>query len=243
MKKTYIFLAIAAIAVLAVYMLLPKREFREVMFPVTEGTSIDKYDDKSDGGSSEADLKLADSSVSFSCTLGMDTAQPAWCGLLWNFDPENKKNYRNWTFVDTVFIDVESSGTDGIIVKVWTYDPDVTDVGNPATFKLLLKEVPLKSGENRVAVPMEHFYTPDFWYGTAGVDTKYNKRHQENVARVEIVPGWKHPRGKPFTVVVKNFTAVGVSNLYFGIVLAVFILLTIIAVGLRHKTGRNEDKE
>ena len=243
MKKTYALLAIAAVVVLVAYALLPSREFREEVFPLAEGVTLDKYDDRSDGGSSEAELKLSESAAVFSCTLGADTTKSAWCGLLWNFDPKNDEDFRNWTFVDTVFLEVEATGIGEAIMKVWTFDPDVTDIGKPASFKLLLKEFPLKAGAQRVAIPMEQFYTPDFWYETAGVDKKYNKRHQETVARVEIVPGWNHPRGKPFTLTVKNVVAIGVSNLYFGIVLIAFILFTIIAVGLRHKTGHNEGED
>jgi len=239
MKKTYVILAIAAFAVLAVYALLPDRNFEERLIPLPEGATLEKYDDRSDGGNSEADMKLLDSAVEFSCTLG-EKSKSAWCGLIWNFDPSGEENYRNWTFVDTVFFEVDAHGIDEFIVKVWTYDPDVTQLDKPATFKLLLKEVAVKEGRQRVAIPMEQFYTPDFWYGNAGVGKEYNKRHQETVARVEIVPGWNHPRGKKFSLSFGEVCVQGVSNLYFGIVLFSFILLMILAVGLRHRTAHEE---
>ena len=242
MKKTYAVLAVAAIAILAIYFLLPDRNFAEIIFPVPEGATLEKYDDRSDGGSSEASLVLADSSASFSCTLGADTAAPAWCGLLWNFDPEGKKDYKNWTFVDTVFLDVKATGTTQVLLKVWTFDPDVTDPEKSQTFKLLMKEVPVQSGRQKIAIPMEELYTPDFWYGNAGVDPKYNKRHQESVARVEIAPGWEQARGTTFSVTFYGFSASGVSNFYFGIVLFSFLALTIIAVGRRHKVQNDEVK-
>ena len=239
MKKTYAVLAIVAAAILVAYALLPDRSFSEVVFPLYEGVSLDKYDDRLDGGTSEAFMKLRDSSADFSCTLGMDTSKFAWCGLLWNFDPQGDKNYRNWTFVDSLVFDIDVKGTDEILVKVWTYDPDVTDIEKVATFKLLLKEIPVKAGRQRIAIPMEQLYTPDFWYETAGVDPKYNKRHQESVARFEITPGWNQPRGKAFSVKVLSISANGVSNIYFGAVLIAFLIITIIAVGRRHK-GHDE---
>ena len=241
MKKTYAVLAVVAIAILAIYFLLPDREFSEMVFPAPEGTAFDKYDDKSDGGASEATLDIKDSSAKFTCTLGADTALPAWCGLLWNFDPEGKKDYRNWTFVDTIFIDLEATGTKQLLLKVWTFDPDVTDLEKQQTFKLLLKEVPVKPGRQKVALPMEELYTPDFWYGNAGVDPKFNKRHQESVARVEIAPGWEQARGAEFSVVLYGLSASGVSNFYFGIVLFAFILIVIIAVGRRHGSKADEN--
>ena len=239
MKKTYAVLAIVAAAILVAYALLPDRSFSEVVFPLSEGVTLDKYDDRLDGGSSEAFMELRDSSVDFSCVLGTDTSKFAWCGLLWNFDPQGDKNYRNWTFVDSLVFDIDVKGTDEILVKVWTYDPDVTDIEKVATFKLLLKEIPVKAGRQRIAIPMEQLYTPDFWYETAGVDPKYNKRHQESVARFEITPGWNQPRGKAFSVKVLSISANGVSNIYFGAVLIAFLIITIIAVGRRHK-GHDE---
>lgn len=241
MKKTYAVLAIVAAAILVAYALLPDRSFSEVVFPLSEGVSLEKYDDRLDGGSSEAFMELRDSLADFSCTLGTDTSKFAWCGLLWNFDPQGEKNYRNWTFVDSLVFDIDVKGTDEILVKVWTYDPDVTDIEKAATFKLLLKEIPVKAGRQRIAIPMEQLYTPDFWYGTAGVDPKYNKRHQETVARFEITPGWNHPRGKVFSVKVLSISANGVSNFYFGAVLIAFLIITIIAVGRRHK-GHDEEE-
>ena len=146
MKKTYAVLAIVAAAILVAYALLPDRSFSEVVFPLSEGVTLDKYDDRLDGGSSEAFMELRDSSVDFSCVLGTDTSKSAWCGLLWNFDPQGDKNYRNWTFVDSLVFDIDVKGTDEILVKVWTFDPDVTDIEKAATFKLLLKEIPVKAG-------------------------------------------------------------------------------------------------
>ena len=243
MKKTYVVLALIAVAIIVAYALLPERSFKEDLLPVPEGVALDAYDDRSDGGASEASFSVNGGEAEFSCMLGADTVKFAWCGLLWNLDPEGKKDYRNWTFVDSVYIDVEARGIKEIIVKVWMFDPDVTDIGKPETFKLLLKEVPVKEGRQRVAIPMEHFYTPDFWYETAKVSQEYNKRHQETAARVEIVPGWDHPRGKKFTLKLHEVSFWGISNLYFGIVLISFILLTIAAVGLRHKTGNDESKK
>lgn len=242
MKKTYAVLAIVAIAILVAYALIPERTFSEVVFPLAEGTSLDKYDDRLDGGTSEASMEQRDSLVDFSCTLGTDTAKFAWCGLLWNYDPKGEKEYRNWTFVDSLVFDIDVKGTDELLVKVWTFDPDVTDIGKQQTFKLLLKEIPVKSGRQRIAIPMEQLYTPDFWYETAGVDPKFNKRHQETVARFEITPGWNQPRGKAFSVKVYSISANGVSNIYFGAVLFAFLIITIIAVGRSHKVHSEEEK-
>lgn len=242
MKKTYIILSIIAAVVLIVYALLPDVFFEENVFPVEEDVSLIAYDDNTDGGSSEEHMTVTDSVLSFDCTLGGDTSRAAWCGLLWNFDKDSLQVYRNWIFVDSLVFDIEAHGTREVLVKVWTYDPDVTDVRKPRTFRLLMKELPLREGRRRISIPMSHFYTPEFWFKDGKVNAAFNQRHQEAVARVEIAPGWNQARGKKFSLKIFEIKAIGVSNVYFGIVLGVFLLLTIIAVGRRHHL-KNEDDE
>lgn len=236
MRKTYAVLAAVAAVILIVYSLLPDKFFEESVFPTQEKITVIEYDDVTDGGESVAKMTQGDSSLSFECTLGTDTSKFAWCGLLWNMDPDSAMDYRNWTFVDTLVFDVEAHGTQEILVKVWAYDPDVTDISKPKTFRLLMKEVPLKEGRQRVALPMEQLYTPDFWYDDGHVDRELKQRHQETVARLEIAPGWNQPRGQRFQLKFFEIKATGVSNFYFGIVLFAFLGITIVAVGRRHKS-------
>ena len=240
MKKTYTILAPIAAIVLIVYALLPDQKFEESVFPLEEGVTVFGYDDTVDGGESVAHTDIGDSVLSFDCTLGADTTKSAWCGILWNADPDSAMAYRNWTFVDSLILDVEAEGTHEILLKVWAFDPDVTDIRKPKTFRLLMKEVHLRAGRRRVAIPMAHFYIPNFWYDDNKVDKELNRRHQENIARVEIAPGWNQPRGKKFSLKIYSVKAVGISNLYFGIVMGVFLLLTIVAVGRRHHLKNDE---
>jgi len=243
MRKTYAILALIAVVVLGVYLAMPDRNFTESVFPLAETASVAPYDDKSDGGSSNIEFAVKDSLLSFSCELGADTTRSAWCGFVFDLSQGDKKKYRNWTFVDSVVFDVEAHGTKEILVKVWTYDPDVTKLDDARTFKLLLKELPLKEGRQHVVIPMEQFYTPDFWYTDGNIDPSKNRRHQESVARVEIAPGWNQKRGQKFSVAFYNITAYGVSNFGFGIVLFVILGLTIVAIGRKHSGGKKDDEK
>lgn len=243
MRKTYAILAVIAAVVLAIYALLPDVFFEENVFPMDEGVTLIGYDDSTDGGDSKANMKLGDTSITFDCELGADTSKCAWCGLLWNLDPDSAMNYRNWTFVDTLVFDVETQGTREVLVKIWTYDPDVTDITKPKTFRLLMKEMPLREGRYRVSIPMDHFYTPDFWFKDGNVDQSLKQRHQEAVARIEIAPGWNQARGKKFSLTIYEIKAVGVSNIYFGIVLFIFLALTVVAVGRRHHSKNDVDNQ
>ena len=240
MAKTYIIIVAIAAVILGVYFALPDRHFVDSVFPLHDGASVFEYDDKADGGSSEVTFALTDSSASFSCMLGADTAKSAWCGLLLDLSQGEKAEYRNWTFVDSLIFELESSGTDEILVKVWTFDPDVTDISKPRTFRLLMKEIPLTKGRQRIAFPFEQFYTPDFWYDDEHVDRTLNRRHQETVARVEIAPGWNQPRGKKFSLKFYSITAKGVSNFAFGVVMFLMLGLMIVAIGRTHSFHKDK---
>lgn len=243
MKKTWYILATIAVATLVAYFALPIRFFVEPVFPLMENSTLEAYDDKYDGGKSEISFTLQDSSASFSCALGSAEEKGGWCGLL--FDLRKKSGVeilnRDWNFVDSVIFDVESGGTSEVLVKIWTYDADVTDTTVARSYRLLMKELPLKGGRERLAVPLEQFYTPDFWYSDNGVDTSMAERHQDEVVRLEIAPGWNQPRQKRWSLTIHEISAKGLSNKTFGAVLFVMLILTIVAVGRKH-SFEQEDK-
>ena len=199
MKKTYIILSAIAAVVLLAYLLLPKVTFEEAVFPLEKGVTLLAYDDQADGGMSRIEFGKEGDALSFRCTLGEDTTLAAWCGLLWNFDPDSAKLYRNWSLVDSLIFDMEAQGTQEVLVKLWTYDPDITDIKKAKTFRLLMKELPLQKGRNRVAIP---------------IDLK-----------------------------IHGIKAIGMSSFSFGIVLAIFVVLTIIAVGRRHQVMDETERE
>lgn len=243
MTKTYVILATIAALALCVFFLLPDRHFEDLVFPLNDKSTVFAYNDQIDGGESETTFLKNDSSLNFSCTLGLDTTKSAWCGLL--FDISNGKNaeYRNWLFVDSIIFDIEAIGTREILVKVWTFDPDVTNIKNPRTYRLLMKEMPIGKGRRRISLPMEHFYTPDFWYSESNIDPTLNKRHQETVARLEIAPGWNRRRGETFSLKIYSVKAKGVSNIAFGILMIIMLVLMIVAIGRKHSYEKDKVKK
>lgn len=241
MVKTYAILAAIVAVVLGVYFATPDRYFTEAVFPLGSENSVVAYDDKSDGGLSEIEFDLKDSSLDFSCTLGADESRGAWCGLVFDMSHGDKKKFRNWTFVDTLVFDVDAHGTGEVLLKVWTFDPDVTNMEVARSFRLLLKEFPLTEGRQRVAIPMEQFYTPEFWYTDGKIDPTMNRRHQETVARLEIAPGWNQKRGQKFSLKIYEVSAKGVSNFGFGVVLFIILGLTVVAIGRKNSCEKKND--
>ena len=243
MTKTYLIIIAIAVAVIVGYFLMPSRYFVDSVFPLSSDASVAAYDDTYDGGASQVTLAQADSSLSFSCSLGGAEGQSAWCGFVIDLREKSEKRYRDWTFVDSVIFDLDVKGTDEVLAKIWAYDPDVTDTLKARTFRLLMKEIPLVEGRQRISIPMEQFYTPEFWFNDEHVDAALVDRHQETVARIEIAPGWNHPRGKKFSLVVHEIAVKGLSNFSFGVVLFILIGLMIVAIGRTHSYNKENENQ
>ena len=235
MKRLYIILGGLSALALVVYALIPDREFKEQLYPISGSAVVMTYDDKIEGGASTAGLSIVDSTLLFKCKLHPDNTTPAWCGVVWDLDSEKKQRYHNWTFVDTLILNISSQNIKEILVKVWTYDPDATDPDDFSTFRPLIKEWPLKGGTERLAIPMWQLYVPDFWYEKKNVSKRLKQRHQEAVARFEISPSWETPRDTEFSISIQSIEVKGVSNLAFGVILFFFLVVVSIAVGFRHK--------
>ena len=235
MKNLYILLSGISALALIIYALVPNREFKESLYPISESTIVSTYDDQAEGGNSVAQLSIVDSVLLFNCKLHNDTTKPAWCGLIWNLYSQKKDDYRNWTFVDSLILDITSQNINEIIIKVWTYDPDVTDPSKATSFRPLIKEWPVKGGEERLAIPMSELYVPDFWYKDNNVNIKLKQKHQESVARFEITPGWNVARDSEFSISIKSIQVKGISNLAFGVILFFFLAIVSIAIGFRKK--------
>lgn len=233
-NRSKILIGLAVLGFL-IFALVPDIDFEEKLFPIQEGLELVSYDDQADGGSSAARMALIDSSLVFDCRLDSNLLKNAWCGLIWSFVSDEDFHFQNWTFVDTLILEADVKGISEILIKVWTYDPDVTDLENKTSFRLLIKEVPLKEGIQRISIPFNDFYTPDYWYSQTKTDKNWKKRHQESVAKVEITPGWNALRGVPFQLSIKSFSAKGVSNTSLGILLVFFTVLMMIAIGARQK--------
>ena len=82
MTKTYIVIIAIAVAVIIGYFAMPSRYFVDSVFPLHGDASVAAYDDSYDGGTSQVAFTQADSSLSFSCSLGGEEGQSAWCGFV-----------------------------------------------------------------------------------------------------------------------------------------------------------------
>ncbi|MCF0223612.1 MAG: hypothetical protein HUK20_05020 [Fibrobacter sp.] len=242
MTRTYTILIIVVAVILGAYFALPQRRFEETVFPLVQGEQVIAYDDQSDGGGSRIEYLASDSVMNFSCTLGADSSRGGWCGILFNLSDVEREKFRKWNFVDSIYLDVESSGTEEIVMKIFTFDSDVSDLEKPKSFRLLLKEIPLLGGRQKIAVSIEDFYTPEFWFEEYGKNASPNRRFLESAARLEITSGWSQPRGKKYSLMIRGISVSGISNLYFGIALGAAVLVIVVAIGFRHPRKSEDGK-
>ncbi len=237
MAKRIAILSVAVVCIFIAYVLVPKREFSISIFPLRTNENVFAYDDLADGGSSVSRMTVSDSALDFECTLGAD-ASKAWCGIIWTFaenTPTKKWRYENWSLVDSILLRVYSETASEIIVKVWTFDPDVTNRDSLHTFRQMLKEVPLKKGDNRISIAFDEFYVPDFWFAQTGAGKELVQRHKEHVARFEITPGWDAKRGVPMKFRIFSVSAKGTGTVELAIFLAVSVLIVVVALGFIKK--------
>ena len=239
MKKFYTILFILSVIGIFIYYIAPEKHFSDFVYPLKEGMVLSVYDDKADGGFSNASLSLTDSTILFSCSLHTEKT-PAWCGLLWNFVPDTSILYKNWMLVDTLVFDVDLKGTNEFLIKLWTYDPDVTNRKNKFSYRPLIKEViTAKEGRQRIVVPISELYVPDYWFKTQKVSKNLQLKHLESAASFELSAGWNTKRGQPFSIRIYSIEAKGVSSFTLGFILFFFLALVTIAVGVRHKKATN----
>jgi len=222
--------AILGLLGIVVYILLPERIRSESLVPASvKGAKFYMYDDSADGGGSRAYLSHSDTLVLFDFALGKNPGKSPYCGFGWDFSLKK----RNWSFMDSLILEIRASGMQQVIVKVMTFDPDYTREGENNTLRPLIKEIAVNGEWRRIAIPVEELYVPEYWYKDNGISTRYDSKHLEGVVRVEIAPGWEEARGKPLGLQIRSFQASGASNLYFGLLVGWLLLLLIAAIGVR----------
>jgi len=239
MKRLYWILGSLTVLAIVIYNIVPRQEFEEILYPMSESEIVFSYDDRSDGGQSIAGLSMIDSALIFQCELKEKEGAPTWCGVIWDMDPEKKRMFHNWTLVDSLVLDVKTHNIKELLIKIWTYDPDVTNIDSLKSYRPLIKEIPLKGGREHISIPMEYFYVPKYWLKDEKVNTNLIQRHQEAVARVEILPGWNQKRNQ-FFIAFHQIKVIGISNMAYGILLFFMLIIVSIALGYRHKIHENK---
>jgi len=158
--------------------------------------------------------------LAFKCILPAENAN---CGMAFSFD-DNK----NWNLMDSFVLNLQSSDNfKELIVQILTYDPD-NRIKKPA-----LKELHLKPGSNRYSIPIEYFYTPDYWFEQQKARNTHNARRFSSVMGLELYSGWKNPIDTPLELKVESLCVEGFGNASFAILVVYLAILIGIAISVR----------
>ncbi|MCL2260768.1 MAG: hypothetical protein FWC15_05355 [Fibromonadales bacterium] len=157
---------------------------------------------------------------SFKCILPEENTN---CGMTFSFD-----NNRNWNMMDSLILHLQSSENfKELIVQILTYDPD------NRTNKPALKELNLNSSIKRYSIPMEYFYTPDYWFEQQNAKNTHNARRFSSVVGLEMYSGWKNPIDEPLELKLESICAEGLSNSAFVFLVIYIAILITIAISVR----------
>jgi len=161
----------------------------------------------------------------FKCVLSKESGH---CGMGFSFNETE-----NWNLVDFLVVDMQSSADfEELILQILTID-FITNEKDRSTMKPLIKELKLDKNKKRYSIPMEHFYTPDYWFEQQKVRDNHKSKRFSSVAGIEVFSGWKNKTDKPLELEIKGICLEGVNNTRFVILVIYIVILITIAISVR----------
>jgi len=228
MKKRYLRTVLLLMGIMGVvaYLLFPAE--KEVECLEKDSVSFYPYGDFA-GGEVFAEIDT----FAFECRLSNENGN---CGIGISFD-ETDDNYKNWNLMDSLVLHLQSSENfKELIVQILTYDPDHTDMDSRHTMKPVMKELHLSPGAKRYSIPMEHFYTPDYWFEQQKVKNTHNAKRFSAVVGLELFSGWKNKTESPVELKVQSVCLEGHSNAPFVALVIYLCILIAIAISVKTKS-------
>jgi len=221
MKKRYLraVLLFLGIAGIIVYLLFPGEKKVKCL---EKGLNFYPYADSASG------VQYAEiEPLAFKCGLSNEGGH---CGIGFPFS-----EYENWNLMDFLIIDMQSSADfEELIVQILTIDTR-TKQDDRSTMKPVIKELKLEQNKKRYSIPMEHFYTPDYWFEQQKAKDTHNAKRFSAVAGIEIFSGWKNKIDKPLELKVESICLEGVNNTRFVLLVIYIGILIATAISVRIK--------
>jgi len=163
----------------------------------------------------------------FKCSLSKEGGH---CGMGFSFNETE-----NWNLMDFIVIDMQSSADfEELIVQILTIDTRTRE-GDRSTMMPVIKELKLEPNKKRYSIPMEHFYTPDYWFEQQNVRDTHKSKRFSFVHGIEMYSGWKNKTDKPLELKIDGMCLEGVSNTRFVLLVLYIGILIAIAISVRIK--------
>lgn len=228
-----------AIGFFLCYKLLPPATHDQPILPLVNSSNFSSFTDMYSGGQSTLQLADAPDQIQAQIQFTAPESQAPYVGFRWDLEKAQKKK-ANWTFMDSIVLDFEAQNISKIQLQLQTFDPDISKPNQPETYKTLIKDIFLdQSDHHHLSVPLESFYIPDWWFKAQQASLKYDSKHFEQVTRIELLLFNSQSSSQPSRFYLTRLTAHGRTNRNLGLLLLGFIVLVMIAIGLKDKSIGN----
>jgi hypothetical protein len=225
LRKYLIILAFATLGVVVYFLAPPSRTVIRLTPSLELQNDIETFSDSGVTGKSWVRMKHKDSPIEAELYLDAPAEKNSWAGFGWLLRESN------WSFMDTLYVEVRAQGFDELQFKILTFDPDHTDRKNRSSYRQLNKEIPVSREWQTICIPTNDFYIPDWWYKQQGVDPILNSKHLESVYRLDVQPSEQAARFVPLQLEIRSMTAVGASSRNTAILLGYLFILMITTLG------------
>jgi len=233
--KRYFVIALLAIAAIWLYVSVPPGRKSIVIWPGLEANHIKSF---ANTDTQSSQVLYQDSAGQLQIVFQLQASDPsqAWATLQLDLQSIDQGTM-NWLFMDSLILELYNQGTPELMLKILTWDPDVSQKGDPSTYRVLTKEFALSPGLQRIAIPAEHLYVPDWWYDQKGVSKDLDSKHLESVSHLEISTTDKSPRHSDIRLSISHIRVEGPKRTHFVLLLAFLFILALAAIGFKPPQG------
>lgn len=232
-RKSYI-VAGLALLLLGIFWIFAHHREREIFpGPRLDSLAYYAYDDRSEGGQSQAALRLVDSTLLFDFRLAAGAPFPyAGSGLALTSEAQALMGeFTDLDGYDSLRIEARSNRTPQARLQILTNDPSLTRADDPLSKRFFVQSIALGRSFQTLRMPLSNFQTPEWWYERHHMQPDYGLKNMDRVTNFEITTGGGVLLGVPDTLEIRSIVFYGDNHfvnqaaLVLGVLLVGFLVI------------------
>lgn len=197
------------------------------------------FDDNSSGGDSKITQPvITDSSVMLVFQLRKKEFLWPYVGL---GRTVNENGFKGYNPDDSLIMEMSSNRKGRILLKLSTFDPELTKPGKPLTYRILEKQVTVTSALRRIAIPLKEFNVADWWKQQNEISPEDNSLYLDSLCYVEVIVNDPLRLDHTDTVIVRNMDIIS-SKRRFPVWTVAFVPFILVGILLPYSIGRKKIK-
>ncbi|MFW6254792.1 MAG: helix-turn-helix domain-containing protein [Chitinivibrionales bacterium] len=147
------------------------------------------FNDSADSGNSESQgLIVSDQKMTWSFSLRDNAAWP-YIGACAIFQlPDSTRGaWKTYSEDDTLVVIMRSNRRGPVIIQLCTFDPHVTQLDDPVSFRVLQSPVTVSTSFQRISIPLNSFTVAQWWKQRYEVAPEDNNLFLDSICMVEWV--------------------------------------------------------